>query len=81
MGQVVFLECLVVAWESESNRVSSVYQQSSCLVTGDYILLVVQEVVRKIVADVTEKTSAEYCHCDIPIPVENRMGKLIEGDC
>lgn len=39
----------------------------------------VQKVVREVIADVSEDTSTEDGRCGIPIPEEDRVGKLPEG--
>ena len=38
----------------------------------------VQEVVRHVVAGVSEHTTAERCSCDIPVPVKEGVGQLPE---
>lgn len=44
-------------------------------------VLVVEEVVRQVVADVAEDTAAEDRRRRVPVPVEDRVGQLPERRC
>lgn len=41
----------------------------------------VKEVVRQVVADVSENTATEDCCCNVPVPVEQKVGEFPEWGC
>ena len=75
--EVVLLECVPVGGET-------VILVSMCDTTikensFEDMPLVVQEVVRAIVADVSKDATAVYCHRSIPVVEEDCVGQLPEG--
>ena len=73
--EVVLLECVPVGGEA-------VILVSMCNMIRSSLFdipLVVQEVVRAVVADVSEDATAVYCYSSIPVVEEDGVGQLPEG--
>lgn len=70
MFQVVFLQLLVKGGESVK------CQRDSCeflAIANMYVLFVMQEVMREVIANVSEYPATKYGGCYVPIPVKDRV--------
>lgn len=43
--------------------------------------LMVEEIMSQVVTDVSEDAAAEGSSCNMPIPIEYKMGQFPEGQC
>lgn len=75
MLEVILLQLAVVEWETIAKSASNSMSQSK----GGYVLLVMQKVVRQVVADVSEDAAAVSCSCGVPVVVYYCVRKFPEG--
>jgi hypothetical protein len=74
--EVVLLEFAPVGWEAGKNVLVNVILDIRLSIMN--LPLVVQEVVRAVIANVAENAAAVDCHCRVPVVEEDGMGEFPE---
>ncbi len=74
--EVVLLEPAVVGWKTAQRLATNELPRLEI-----DLLLVVQEVVGEVIANVAKDSPTEHRCCGVPVVAENRVGKLVEWGC